>query len=192
MLPDVVTSKEKQRAYVKLLVLMGINADSDRKAFQAFRDSDRKDKLGQSLTDIKLGALLDAFIDKHPQFKGVLNTGQALRLMNIDSQIANMVLDHFTNKEIPVLCIHDSFIIQYDKAPELRRILDQATHQVTNYTVNHDIKNERNTHKGKVTGNIKGYKEPVVVEYHTAIHIDPTSQYLDRKAKFSKWLELTE
>ena len=112
--------------------------------------------------------------------------------MNIDSQIANMVLDHFTNKEIPVLCIHDSFIIQYDKEPELRRILDQATHQVTNYTVNHDIKNARNTHKGKVTGNIKGYEEPVVVEYHTPIHIEPTSQYLDRKAKFTKWLELSE
>ena len=103
VLPDVIKTGEEQRDYVKLLVLMGINADSDKKAYKAFRDSDRKDKLGQSLTDIKLGALLDAFIDKHPQFKGVLNTGQALRLMNIDSQIANMVLDHFTNKDIPVL-----------------------------------------------------------------------------------------
>ena len=27
-----------------------------------------------------------------------------------------------------------------DKEPELRRILDQATRQVTNYTINHDIK----------------------------------------------------
>ena len=192
ILPKVITTKEEQRDYVKLLVLMGINADSDKKAYQAFRNSDRKDKLGQSLTDIQLGALLDAFIDKHPQFKGVLNTGQALRLMNIDGQIANMVLDHFTNKDIPVLCIHDSFIIQYDKEPELRRILDQATHQVTKARIDHDIKNERNTHTGKVTGNIKGYEEPVVVEYHTPIRIDPTSQYLDRKAKFSKWLELTE
>ncbi|MDC0135970.1 hypothetical protein OAI26_04765 [Sulfitobacter sp.] len=191
ILPDVVTTTEQQRAYVKLLVLMGINADSDKKAYQAFRNSDRKDKFGQSLTNIQLGLLLDAFIEKHPQFKGVLNTGQALRLMNIDSQIANMVLDHFTNKNIPVLCIHDSFIIQYDNEPELRRILDQATHQVTNYTINHDIKNLRNTHLGKVTGNIKGYEEPVVVEYHTPIRIDPTSQYLDRKAKFTKWLEIS-
>ena len=158
VLPDVITTNEEQREYVKLLVLMGINADSDKKAYKAFRNSDRKDKLGQSLTDIQLGLLLDAFINKHPQFKGVLNTGQALRLMNIDSQIANMVLDHFTNKNIPVLCIHDSFIIQYDKEPELRRILDQATHQVTNYTINHDIKNVRNTHTGKVIGNIKGYE----------------------------------
>ena len=191
LLPEVITTKEQQRAYVKLLVLMGINADSDKLAFQAFRNDDRQDKVANSLTDIQLAALLDAFIDKHPQFEDILCTGQALRLMNIDSQIANMVLDHFTNKNIPVLCTHDSFIIQYYKEPELRRILYQATDQVTNYTINHDIKNERNSHHGKVTGNIAGYEEPVVVEYHTPIHIDPSSQYLDRKTKFTKWLELS-
>ena len=174
VLPEVITTKEKQRGYVKLLVLMGINADSDKKAYQAFRNSDRKDKLGQSLTDIQLGLLLDAFVDNHPQFKGVLNTGQALRLMNTDSQIANMVLEYFTNKNIPVLCIHDSFIIQYDKEPELRRILDQATHQVTSSTISHEIKNTRNTYAGKVTGNIKGYEEPVAIEFYTPIRIDPT------------------
>ena len=69
-----------------------------RKHIRAFRDSDRKDKLGKSLKDVQLAELLKGFIDKHPQFKGVLNTGQALRLMNIDSQIANLVLDHFTKK----------------------------------------------------------------------------------------------
>ena len=192
ILPDVVTTKEQQRAYVKLLVLMGINADSDKKAFQAFRNDDRQDKVANSLTNIQLTALLDAFIDKHPQFDGVLNTGQALRLMNIDSQIANMVIDQFTQKDIPVLCIHDSFIIQYDREPELRRILDQATHQVTNYTINHDIKNDRNSHKGRVSGNIKGYEEPVEVQFHTPIRIEPTKQYNDRKAKFTKWLGLSE
>ena len=34
ILPDVVTTKEQQKAYVTLLVLMGINADSDKNAFQ--------------------------------------------------------------------------------------------------------------------------------------------------------------
>jgi hypothetical protein len=192
ILPDVITTQEQQRAYVKLLVLMGINADSDKKAFQAFRNDDQNDKVANSLTNIQLGKLLDAFIYKHPQFDGILNTGQALRLMNIDSQIANLVIDHFTQKDIQVLCIHDSFIIQYDKEPELRSILDQATHQVTNYTINHDIKNERNNHYGKVSGNIKGYEEPVVVSFHTPIRIEPTKQYNDRKAKFTKWLELSE
>ena len=191
-LPGVITTQEQQRAYVKLLVLMGINADSDKLAFQAFRNDCRQDKVANSLTNLQLAALLDAFIDKHPQFDGVLNTGQALRLMNIDSQIANLVIDHFTQKDIPVLCIHDSFIIQYDREPELRRILDQATHQVTNYTINHDIKNDRNSQNGRVSGNIKGYEEPVEVQFHTPIRIEPTKQYNDRKTKFTKWLELSE
>ena len=170
---------------------MGINADSDKKAYQAFRNSDRKDKLGQSLTDLQLAALLNAFTNKHPQFDGILNMGQALRLMNIDSQIANLVIDYFTQKDIPILCIHDSFIIQYDKEPELRRVLDQATHQLTNYTVDHEIKNERLNHSGKVSGNIKGYEKPVLVQFHTPIRINAVSQYHDRKAKFIKWLELS-
>jgi hypothetical protein len=192
VLPDVIKTREEQRDYVKLLVLMGINADNEKEAYSAFRNKNRKDKIGRSLKDVQLAELLKGFIDKHPQFKGVLNTGQALRLMNIDSQIANMVLDHFTKKDIAVLCIHDSFIIQYDKEPELRRILDQTTHQVTKDRIGHDIKNKRISHRGKVSGNIKGYEEPVEVEYYTPIHIEPTRQYLNRKAKFNKWLELQE
>lgn len=113
-----------------------------------------------------------------------------MRLMWIDSQIANLVLDHFTQKGIPVLCIHDSFVIQYDKEPELRDILDQATYQITKYRINHDIKNERNIHTGWIYGNIEGFEKPVMTEYHSPKRIKPTDQYLNRKAKFSKWLEL--
>ena len=192
VLPEVIKTKEQQRDYVKLLVLMGINAENEKDAYSAFRNNNRNDKIARSLKDVQLAELLKGFIDKYPQFKGVLNTGQALRLMNIDSQIANSVLDHFTKKDIAVLCIHDSFIIQYDKEPELRRILDQATHQITKDRIGHDIKNKRISHRGKVTGNIKGYEEPVEVEYHTPSHIKPTRQYLNRKAKFNKWLELQE
>ena len=177
LLPDVLTSMDNQREYVKLLVLMAINADSDKKAYQAFRNNDRKDKRGQSLTDIQLADLLKKFIEKHPQFDGVLNTGQALRLMNIDSQIANLVIGHFTQQGIPILCIHDSFIIEYDKEPELRRILDQATHQITSSRIGHDIKNEQNTHYRKITGNIKNYQQPVSIEFNTPIRIKSSKQY---------------
>ena len=111
--------------------------------------------------------------------------------MNIHNQVANLVIDYFTQKDIPVLCIHDSFIIQYDKEPELRCVPDQATHQITNYTVDHDIKNERHHHSGKVSGNIKGYEEPVLVQFHTPIRIEPVSQYHGRRAKFTHWLALS-
>jgi len=70
-------------------------------------------------------------------------------------------------------------------------MLDQATQQVTNSIIDHDIKNVRNTHAVKVTGNVKGYEEPVVVEYNTPNRTDPTSRYLERMAKFAKWRKLS-
>jgi len=171
---------------------MAINADSDKLAFQALRNYDRKDKIGRSLTDAQLSTILVKIMNNYPHLKGILNTGQALRLMWIDSQIANLVLDHFTQKDIPVLCIHDSFIIQYDKEPVLRDILDQATHQITKSRISHDIKNKRNTYIRKVSGNIKGFEEPVLMKSYIPIRIKPTKQYLTRKDKFSKWLELLD
>ena len=41
VLPETITTYPKQREYVKLLVLMAINADNDKKAYQAFRNNDR-------------------------------------------------------------------------------------------------------------------------------------------------------
>jgi len=55
LLPDVLPTQEVQRKYVKQLFLMAINADSDKLAFQALRNYDRKDKIGRSLTDAQLG-----------------------------------------------------------------------------------------------------------------------------------------
>jgi hypothetical protein len=57
ILSEVITTKDRQRDYVKLLVLMGINADSDKTAYKAYRNNDRKDKLGQSLTDLQLSVV---------------------------------------------------------------------------------------------------------------------------------------
>ena len=189
LLPDVLTTPKIQRKYVKKLVLMAINSDDDKIAYAALRNSDRKDKLGQSLTNEQLAILLNKFVEKYPSLGDSLNTGQALRLMGIDGRIANLVLDHFTQKNIPVLCIHDSFIIQFDKEPELRRILDEATYQETRASLKHEIKNERIIHKQRVWGNIKGFEEPRIMEMFTPKRVNATSQYQARRDKFSRWLE---
>ena len=110
--------------------------------------------------------------------------------MSIDSRIANLVIDHFTQQGIPVLCNYDSFIMQYDKEPELRRILDQATHQITSLRISYDIKNEQNSHNVIVGDNIKSYRKPVSIEFNTPTRIKPIRQYELRREKFHKWLDL--
>ncbi|MDB3948997.1 hypothetical protein N9370_04485 [Paracoccaceae bacterium] len=107
--------------------------------------------------------------------------------MGADGQIVNMVIDYFTKQNEPVLCIHDSFLINYKKGEELRRIVADSAFQLTGYRIQQDIKNERLETTRPVKGNIEGYKEPVDVSFYTPKRIESTDQYVARRNKFYKW-----
>jgi hypothetical protein len=47
--------------------------------------------------------------------------------MNVDSQIAAEVLKHFTDRNSPVLCVHDSFIIKHTQSQELVEVMKDTT-----------------------------------------------------------------
>lgn len=63
-----------------------------------------------------------------------------IRLMYTDSLIAKRVLRHFTRQVIPVLCIHDSFIITGRWAEELIRVMGQAAVEVVGREIRMDVK----------------------------------------------------
>ena len=192
ILPEKVPDLEMQRAYVKSLILMAINADSASLAFAAFRNDAKKGEIARSLTNVQLQKLLDGFTDRFPELKDALNTGRALQLMNKDSIIANMVINHFTQKGIPVLCIHDSFIIQHDKQDELKQVLHNASVQVTGKGIEQDSKSNDKKIKTYVQGNIRGFEEGRTQYIKLPNKVAPTEQYILRKNKFSKWLSLQD
>lgn len=49
-----------------------------------------------------------------------------LRMMNKDASIALDVVAHFTGKGVPILAIHDSFIVQEKYRDELHQVMDEA------------------------------------------------------------------
>lgn len=51
--------------------------------------------------------------------------------MNEDSRITEYVIRHFTNKNVPVLTVHDSYIINYAYGEELRVVLKEAYENAT-------------------------------------------------------------
>ena len=110
--------------------------------------------------------------------------------MGVDGQIANMVIDYFTKQNEPVLCVHDSFLINYKKGEELRRIVADSTYQLKGYRIQQDVKNTRLETTRPVKGNIEGYEEPVDVTFCTPNRIERTDQYVARRDKFYKWKEL--
>jgi hypothetical protein len=51
--------------------------------------------------------------------------------MNVDSQITEKIVEAFTSKGIPILCMRDSFIIQVQHDNELRTQVQKAVEQVS-------------------------------------------------------------
>lgn len=50
--------------------------------------------------------------------------------MNLDRQIAERVHRHFTAQGVPVLSVHASFIIDYTRVGELKRVMAAASAEV--------------------------------------------------------------
>jgi hypothetical protein len=115
-----------QRKWIKQMVLCAINAKDRSSAFAAFRSESPKGSNQKRLTNAKLSILLDAFIDQHPQIEQFICKDQGIRLMRKDSDITALIIDHLTSKGIPVLTIHDSYIVQRHHFSELRIAMELA------------------------------------------------------------------
>jgi hypothetical protein len=119
-----------QRGYLKTLVLTAINARSERAAYQAFRDNYPADDPARRFRNSDLKRLLDAFGDKTPQLDGMLFSDQGIRLMNLDARIAGEVLAASVNENMPILCVHDSFIVDYRRARRLHFLMARSSRRV--------------------------------------------------------------
>jgi hypothetical protein len=115
------------RGWCKSLVLTAINAKDRASTYSAFRSDAKTGSPEKRLKNIQLAGLLDAFIAKNPHLEDYLCSDQGITLMNKDSQIAADIMNTLTDKGIPVLTIHDSFIVQRHHFAELRMAMVMAT-----------------------------------------------------------------
>ena len=115
------------RSWSKRLVLSAINAKDRKAAYGAFRKNSETGSFEKGLKDRELAQLLDVFIANNPHLKDFIGSDQGIKLMNKDSQIASQIIDTLTNKNIPVLTIHDSFIVQRHHFAELRIAMAMAS-----------------------------------------------------------------
>jgi hypothetical protein len=119
-----------QRNIVKKLILTALNAKNRKSAFSSFRDGFPTGHPAKNLTNANLSGLLEAFVTKHPQLEASVCADQGIRLMNVDAQIAERVINSLTNLGCPVLCIHDSFIVPYSRVRALKGLMNVASRSV--------------------------------------------------------------
>ena len=142
---------DEARLVGKLFLLTALNAKDKKSGFAAARNTFTHENirykghfdnefLEDYLTEVK---------DKHPPLAEHLCSNAGVGLMNVDSRITEKIVEAFTSKGIPILCMHDSFIIQVQHDNELRTQMQKAVDEVSGAN-NFKIK-RKNIGLGQVT-----------------------------------------
>jgi hypothetical protein len=128
-------SESRQRDDVKLLVLTALNAASEKAAFAAFRDQKNKDQRGKGrsqkirYTDVLLKGWLDQFVEENPVISSYLCSDKGVELMALDGNITTRIIKHFTDRDEPILTVHDSYIVRYGQEEEVSEAMQEAVKQ---------------------------------------------------------------
>lgn len=106
------------------------------KGMEKFKKQYRK-AIAVKKTGITIPGLMEKFLQAHEPIRKYLCTGNktGMKLMNKDAKIALDVCKHFAKQNIPILPIHDSFIVQAKYEQELREVMDKMYKKhANNYT----------------------------------------------------------
>jgi hypothetical protein len=125
---------ERMRVLLKQVLLTAINAKTPTAAVKAVNWEVAKDKeeFGWVKHEkLKIGDLIDSFAQTHSAIRHRFFKAFGVKLQKIDSTMAEHVINEMTPKKIPVLCIHDSFIVIAAFEEALRACMQEAFQQVT-------------------------------------------------------------
>ena len=86
------------RDITKLLFLLGFNANNEDALFKAFRNQHDYKTYPYSFPDDVLSELLTGIRDRHPKISHLICSGAGLRLMNLDAQMCEYVIEKFVER----------------------------------------------------------------------------------------------
>lgn len=109
--PGFLENAAQARKVAKLLILMLLSAKSDKEAYAAFRGKAPTQSAEKRLTNAQLGQIHSALAAKHPRIANSFGSDVGIKLMNRDARISERILKRFVDRSIPVLLVHDSYIV---------------------------------------------------------------------------------
>ena len=113
------------REIMKLAVLIGLNSKSASGAATALRgrikEEGHEEWFKQSGLEAKL--LLSDYAEARPEVAKHFYTSAWTWLQRLDSDVAEGIMNHFTAKGVPLLMLHDSFIVEESRAGQLEEVM---------------------------------------------------------------------
>ena len=89
-----------------------------------------------------LTSIIDKLKQKHIEIADFLWTGACIELQNIDSHITSNIINKFTRQRVPVLSVHDSYIVQEDCLDWLQGTMQEAFQEVVQLEVTDQLTKE--------------------------------------------------
>ena len=115
-------SKEELRPLLKQMLMVMINSKNYIQALKAV-EKDVNDSDNGFPDDIDLKLLMKAFQKRHQPIQHLFFKSMGNYQYFLDSTICSEVINYFTFKNIPVLTVHDSFVIAINNGDELREVM---------------------------------------------------------------------
>lgn len=133
---DKLSKSGVSRELTKELLFPVLFSNSKVSAISSIRNKLRE----AGIKSIKADDVLECFLEHNKFLEGFLFSIESYRtLQYMDSSIATLIINHFTNKDIVVLCYHDSFVIQSKYEDELRELMSDSYLSVIGFNDNMSI-----------------------------------------------------
>ena len=126
---------DKWRNFYKKLLLVCINKKREKEVpcviLDEINNSESDDEY-PVLSEEDVERAIEAFEERHAPIRSYFYSGIGLKLQKVDSIIAERVIKHFIEEYLPVLCVHDSFIIDNRDTQILDNIVESCMQEVIN------------------------------------------------------------
>ena len=134
---SIVDHRPEVRAFLKAILLRMLSARDETQAERAanywlLNNNEERETL-KELDITRARPLMDAFRQAHKKINHYFCTGKdtGLKIMNLDAKIALDVIHHFAKQDIPILAVHDSFLVQAQHRDELMQTMKRVYQQKT-------------------------------------------------------------
>jgi len=153
--PELADYPEFNRQLIKTLILMSLNDDNPKTAYAAARQSITKENFRHDgvkrppktvidkLDDPFLDKVFDLIRQNHNPIEKYFFTGLASGLQFMDGEITAQIIEHFTQHYIPILTVHDSYVIEEEFASVLIDVMQAGFRETTRILDAPIYKNEK-------------------------------------------------
>ncbi|WP_108813404.1 hypothetical protein [Loktanella sp. Alg231-35] len=193
------------RLLAKQLLLTMLNAPDMNSIPAAFRHNQGPGTEWKKLTDEEVFEVTDQLIELHEPIAASFGSDVGIELQFLDSQIAAEIVDYFTLLSVPVLVIHDSFIVPQGWEVELELVMETSFKKITGTDFASKLKYSKMTYDDVMNELVDRYnvrhgvnsdeEDEADMEIYRVAHPVRTDWYANELQSFRAWqitLEIEE